>query len=94
MSNWRECGHEVSGAETECLYCRIKELESQLESTRVNSCGIWRHSAEYQSAMERRDKAETKLDAVRGFFDDWAAGRITAKTCLKVAQQALENEDE
>ena len=31
MSNWKYCGHEVSGAESECLYCRINELETTLK---------------------------------------------------------------
>ena len=37
---------------------------------------------------------EAQLDKVRGFFDDWAAGRITTKTCLKMAQQAMESKDD
>ena len=32
MSHWKECGHEVSGAESECLYCRIEELQAQIKS--------------------------------------------------------------
>ena len=28
MSHWKECGHEVSGGESECLYCQIEELEA------------------------------------------------------------------
>ena len=31
MSNWKYCGHEVSGAESQCLYCRINELETTLK---------------------------------------------------------------
>ena len=28
MSVWKDCGHEVSGTEQECLYCRIADLEA------------------------------------------------------------------
>lgn len=32
-SVWKECGHEVSGAEFACLYCRIAELEAHIIAT-------------------------------------------------------------
>ena len=34
MSSWRECGHEVSGTESECLHCRIDELEARIEAVK------------------------------------------------------------
>ena len=67
MSSWRECGHEAFGSETECLRCRIDELEDVLKNK--NGITVVKLSAGLMCAdigniQNRMVKAEAKLDAV------------------------------
>ena len=64
-SVWKDCGHEVSGTEQECLYCRIEELQFELSSYEESDANLQKKVKELEAILENYEGySQSEIDEV------------------------------